>query len=190
MGKIVVSQFMTLDGVIEDPGGAEGFDRGGWAFRFERGEDGDAFKLDEVMSSDALLLGRRTFEGFAEAWPSREGEFAEKFNGMQKHVVSTTLRDPELEQLPGDRGRRRRRGPEAAGGAGWRHPRERERERWCSFLLDRGLIDELRLMVFPIVLGEGKRLFPDGIASTSLRLEESRPAGETIILIYVPKAPA
>jgi dihydrofolate reductase len=95
MGRIVVSQFITVDGVIEDPGGAENFERGGWAFQFERGEEGDRFKYDEVMASDALLLGRRTYEGFAEAWPSRTGEFADKFNSMPKYVVSSTLNDPE-----------------------------------------------------------------------------------------------
>src|ERR671924_213876 len=95
MGKIVVSQFVTLDGVMEDPGGAEDFERGGWAFEFDRGPDGNKFKLDEVMAADALLLGRVTYEGFAEAWPSREGEFADKFNTMPKYVVSSTLKDPE-----------------------------------------------------------------------------------------------
>src|ERR687886_1722635 len=95
MAKVVVSQFITLDGVMEDPGGAEGFDRGGWAFRFERGAEGDKFKLDEVMEADALLLGRVTYEGFAAAWPSREGEFADKFNTVPKYVVSSTLSDPE-----------------------------------------------------------------------------------------------
>src|SRR3954471_15018282 len=95
MAKIVVSQFVSVDGVIEDPGGSEGWDRGGWAFKFERGPEGDQFKLDEVMASDALLLGRVTYAGFAEAWPSRSGEFADKFNGMRKYVVSSTLEDPE-----------------------------------------------------------------------------------------------
>ena len=95
MGKIVVSQFVTVDGVIEDPGGSEGTDRGGWAFKYERGEEGDKFKFDEVMASDALLLGRVTYQGFAAAWPSREGEFADKFNEMRKYVVSSTLSDPE-----------------------------------------------------------------------------------------------
>src|SRR3954447_2508667 len=95
MGKVVVSQFVSADGGIEDPGGAEGHERGGWAFKFERGEEGDKFKLDEVMNAHALLLGRVTYEGFAAAWPSREGEFADKFNNMPKHVVSTTLDDPE-----------------------------------------------------------------------------------------------
>ena len=95
MGKIVVSQFVSVDGVIEDPGGAEEFDRGGWAFKYDRGPEGDKFKLDEVMAADALLLGRVTYEGFAAAWPSREGEFADKFNGMRKYVVSSTLTDPD-----------------------------------------------------------------------------------------------
>src|ERR671935_2477937 len=97
MGKIVVSEFVTLDGVMEDPGGAEGFERGGWAFQFERGEEGDKFKLDEVMASDALLLGRVTYLAFAAAWPSRTGEFAEKFNGMEKYVVSGTVDGSEWE---------------------------------------------------------------------------------------------
>src|SRR3954465_78037 len=95
MGKVVVSQFITVDGVIEDPGGSEKFERGGWAFEYNRGDDGDKFKVDEVMASGALLLGRKTYEGFAEAWPSREGEFADKFNNMAKYVVSTTLEDPD-----------------------------------------------------------------------------------------------
>src|SRR5881227_2167206 len=97
MGSVVVSQFVTVDGVIEDPGGAEGFDRGGWAFQFDRGPEGDQFKLDELRDAGALLLGRRTYEGFAAAWPSRTDEvgFAEKMNSMPKYVVSTTLQNPE-----------------------------------------------------------------------------------------------
>ena len=95
MAKIVVSQFVSLDGVFEDPGGSEGWDRGGWAFKYERGPEGDQFKLDEVMASDALLLGRVTYEGFAEAWPSRTGEFADKFNGMRKYVVSSSMDEAE-----------------------------------------------------------------------------------------------
>src|SRR4051794_10936748 len=82
MGEVVVSQFITLDGVVEDPGGSEGFQRGGWAFAYDRGPDGDRFKLDELTGSDALLLGRTTFEGFAAAWPSRTGDFADKLNTM------------------------------------------------------------------------------------------------------------
>src|SRR5438034_3810836 len=95
MGKLVVTEFITLDGVIEDPGGSEAFERGGWAFQFERGPEGDQFKVEELTASDAQLLGRTTYEGFAAAWPSREGEFADKFNAMPKFVYSSTLRDPE-----------------------------------------------------------------------------------------------
>ena len=95
MGKLVVTEFVTLDGVIEDPGGSEQSPVGGWAFRFERGEAGDRFKLDELEASDAQLLGRVTYEGFAAAWPGRDaGEFGEKMNAMPKFVVSSTLTDP------------------------------------------------------------------------------------------------
>src|SRR3954466_12144238 len=95
MGRIVVTEFISLDGVIEDPGGSEDFKHGGWSFAFSRGEEGDKFKLDQTMGSAGLLLGRTTYEGFADAWPSRDGEFADKFNTMPKYVVSSTLKDPE-----------------------------------------------------------------------------------------------
>src|SRR6184192_2145164 len=95
MAKIIVTEFVSLDGVMEDPGGSEDFKHGGWSFQFNRGEEGDKFKLDEAVASEALLLGRVTYEGFAEAWPSRDGDFADKFNSMPKYVVSSTLKDPE-----------------------------------------------------------------------------------------------
>ena len=95
MRKIIVSEFVTLDGVMEDPGGAEKSERGGWAFQFERGPEGDKFKLDEVMQAEALLLGRVTYEGFAAAWPAMTGEFADKMNNMPKYVVSSTLAGPK-----------------------------------------------------------------------------------------------
>ena len=108
MGRIIVTEFMSLDGVVEDPGGSEGFKYGGWSFEFSRGDKGDKFKLDETMNSDALLLGRVTYEGFAEAWPSRQDEFgfADKFNSMPKYVVSRTLSGPSWTNttvLDGDR---------------------------------------------------------------------------------------
>jgi dihydrofolate reductase len=187
MGKIVVSQFLTLDGVMEDPGGAEGFDRGGWAFQFDRGDEGDRFKLDEVMASDALLLGRTTFEGFAEAWPSREGEFADTFNGMRKYAVSTTLTDPAWNNsivISGDIAAEIQRLRDAPGG----DILVNGSAQLVALLLAEGLIDELRLMIFPIVLGTGKRLFPEGIPSSTLALRESRPAGDTLIVIYEPRA--
>ena len=186
MGKIVVSQFVTLDGVMQDPGGAEGSERGGWAFRYERGVEGDRFKLDELMTSDALLLGRTTFEAFAEAWPSREGDFADKFNGMPKYVVSSTLAEPGWNNshvISGDIAGEIARLRDAPGG----DILVNGSGQLVSLLLERGLIDELRLMVFPVVLGAGQRLFPEGIETTSLQLAESRPAGETVILIYVPR---
>ena len=95
MGRIVVTEFVSLDGVMEDPGGSENFAQGGWSFKISRGDEGDKFKLDETFASEALLLGRVTYEGFAEAWPSRDGEFADKFNNMSKYVVSSTLGEPE-----------------------------------------------------------------------------------------------
>ena len=144
------------------------------------------FKLDEVMASDALLLGRTTFEGFAEAWPSREGDFADKFNGMQKYVVSSTLGEPEWNNskvIRGNIASEIQALRDAPGG----DILVNGSSQLVSLLLEQGLIDELRLMLFPVVLGGGKRLFPDGITSSALQLTESRPAGETLILIYVPK---
>src|ERR671934_103561 len=95
MGKLVVTEFISVDGVIEDPGGSEDFEYGGWTFEYDRGDDGNQFKLDELMDAEVQLLGRKTYEGFAEAWPAREGEFADKLNNDPKYVVSNTLSDPE-----------------------------------------------------------------------------------------------
>src|SRR5204862_3216919 len=95
MGRIVVTEFISLDGVVEDPGGSEDFKYGAWTFEIDRGDEGNRFKLEETMEADSQLLGRVTYEGFAEAWPSREGEFADKFNEMPKYVVSSSLEDPE-----------------------------------------------------------------------------------------------
>src|SRR5437870_9983355 len=89
MGRIVVTEFISLDGVMEAPGGGEKFKYGGWTFKISRGEEGDRFKLDETRESEALLLGRVTYEGFADAWPQRDGEFADKFNNMPKYVVGS-----------------------------------------------------------------------------------------------------
>jgi dihydrofolate reductase len=186
MGRIVVSQFITLDGVVEDPGGAEGFERGGWAFRYERGEAGDRFKLDEVMSAGALLLGRRTYEGFAAAWPSRTGDFADKFNTMPKYVVSSTLSDPEWSNstvISGDVAA----GVREAAGRVDGDVLVNGSVQLSRALLEQGLVDEWRLMLYPTVLGAGKKLFGDTPQDASLRLVDSRPAGETLILTYVPR---
>jgi dihydrofolate reductase len=186
MRRVVVSEFVSLDGVMEDPGGAEDFDRGGWAFKFARGPEGDKFKLDETMESDALLLGRVTYEGFAEAWPERTDEvgFADKMNKMAKFVVSSTLERAEWSNstVIGSNLEEVVKLKEQAGGdilvAGSRQ--------LVQALMQADLIDEYRLMVFPIILGSGKRLFPKGAAAKTLRLTEAKPAGETIILIYEP----
>jgi dihydrofolate reductase len=186
MGKIVVSQFVSVDGVVEDPGGSEGWDRGGWAFQFERGPEGDKFKLDEVMNADALLLGRVTYEGFAEAWPSREGEFADKFNNMPKYVVSTTLEDPEWNNstvINGDVAEEVAKLKDQQGG----DILVNGSVQLIQTLTEHELVDEYRLMVFPLVLGAGKRLFTETSNPLPLKVVDSKPAGETHILVYQPK---
>ena len=184
MRRIVVSEFVTLDGVMEDPGGAEGFDRGGWAFQFERGPDGDKFKLDEVLEADALLLGRNTYEGFAKAWPTVTDEvgFAEKMNSMPKYVVSSTLESADwnnstvingdvaedvakLKQQPGGN-------ILVAGSA-----------QLVQTLMDHDLVDEYRLMIYPVLLGSGKRLFKDGIDTTALQIVETNQTGQVATVV-------
>lgn len=185
MARIVVTEFVSLDGVMEDPGGAEEYVHGGWTFEIERGE-GDRFKLEETMSTDALLLGRRTYEGFAAAWPSREGEFAEKFNAMPKYVVSSTLRDPAWNNttvLAGDLAQEVARLRESAAGEIVVHGSAQ----LARALLAQDLVDELRLMVFPVLLGSGKRLWGELDEKKRLRLSDSRTVGDGVsILVYHP----
>jgi dihydrofolate reductase len=186
VGRIVVTEFVSLDGVVEDPGGSENFRYGGWSFAFNRGDEGDKFKLDETLSSGALLLGRVTYEGFAEAWPSREGEFADKFNTMPKYVVSSTLEEPEWNNstvLKGDvveevaKLRQEQDGDIVVHGSA----------RLVETLVEHDLVDELRLMVFPVVLGSGKRLFGETSDKKPLRLVDSKVVGDGVaILIYQP----
>jgi dihydrofolate reductase len=186
MGKLVVTEFVTLDGVVEDPGGGEKdrFDRGGWAFQFDRGPVGDAFKFDELKAADAQLLGRVTYEGFAKAWPTMEGtgEFGEKMNVMPKFVVSSTLENPTWnnttvlgsdwptevaglkQQFEGD--------VLVAGSA-----------RLVQGLIEHDLVDELHLMVFPVVLGAGKRLFGDPGEKKTLRLADSKVVGDGVVIL-------
>jgi dihydrofolate reductase len=184
MGKIVVTEFVSLDGVMEDPGGSEGSRHGAWTFAFERGDDGNKFKLDELIEADAQLLGRVTYEGFAEAWPQREDDagFAEKMNSMPKYVVSTTLTDPAWNNstvLPDldavAKVRDELDGVILVAGSA----------QLVQGMLERDLVDELRLMVFPVVLGEGKRVFGPVSDKKTLKLAESRTVGEGIsVLIY------
>jgi dihydrofolate reductase len=186
MGRIVVTEFVSLDGVVEDPGGAEGFVHAGWTFRFDRGEEGDRFKLDELKGSQAQLLGRVTYEAFAQAWPTMEDPvgFADRMNGMPKYVVSTTLRDEDAvwnnstvirgdvvgevtalkNSLQGDL--------LVAGSA-----------TLVQTLLEHRLVDELRLMVFPIVLGTGKRLFGEVSEPPVLVLDNVKTVREGIVIL-------
>ena len=131
MGRIVVTEFVSLDGVIEDPGGSEDFKYGGWSFEFARGDEGDKFKLDEALDAEALLLGRVTYEGFAAAWPSRSGEFADKFNNMPKYVVSSTLGDPEWNNTTVMKGDVRGAGREAEAGASTGTSSSTAAPSWC-----------------------------------------------------------
>lgn len=183
MGRIVVTEFVSLDGVMEDPGGSEDFAHGGWTFEIERGEEGDKFKLDETIGAEALLLGRVTYEGFAAAWPSRDGEFADKFNNMPKFVVSSSLDHAEwnnstlLSDVAEEVGKlkREQNGDIVVHGSA----------RLVQTLLEHDLVDELRLMVFPVVLGTGKRLFGAASDKKRLRLTDSRTVGDGVeILVY------
>ena len=186
MGRIVVTEFVSLDGVVEAPGGGEGFRHGGWSFEFDRGEEGDEFKLEETRSSEALLLGRVTYEGFAASWPSREGEFADRFNSMPKYVVSSTLESPEWSNttvLKGDvadevaKLKQQHDGDVVVHGS----------PSLVQALLEHDLVDELRLMVFPVVLGAGKRLFGETSDKKPMRLAESRVVGDGVaILVFRP----
>jgi dihydrofolate reductase len=183
MGRIVVSEFVSLDGVMEDPGGAEGTSSGGWAFKFERGDEGDRYKLDELMAAEAMLLGRVTYQGFAKAWPSMTDEvgFAAKMNGMPKYVVSSTLETAEWENSTIVRG-------DVASEAG------KLRASLAGDLLvagstslvhalqDADLIDEYRLMIYPTVLGSGKRLFRDGARPAAYSVAEARQTGAVTIM--------
>jgi len=186
VGRIVVTEFVSVDGVMEDPGGSEDFEHGGWSFEFDRGEEGDRFKLDEALESQALLLGRVTYEGFAEAWPSREGEFADKFNSMPKYVVSSTLEEPEWQNstvIEGDVPERVAQLRDELDGDIVVHGSAR----LVETLVEHDLVDELRLMVFPVVLGTGKRLFGKASDKKPLRLVDSKTVGDGVaILIFQP----
>jgi dihydrofolate reductase len=182
MGRIVVTEFVSLDGVMEAPGGDGEFKHAGWTFDFNRGEGGDKFKTDETRDSEALLLGRVTYEGFAAAWPSREGDFADKFNQMPKYVVSSTLDKAGWNNstvLKGDvvkevlKLRQRLDGDIVVHGSA----------QLVQTLIAHDLVDELRLMVFPVVLGSGKRLFGESSDKKRLQLTDSKTVGDGITIL-------
>ncbi len=184
MAKIVATEFVSLDGVMEDPGGAESYRHGGWTFEFDRGEEGNQFKLDELFEAEAQLLGRVTYEGFAAAWPEREdpGGFSERMNSMPKYVFSSTLREASWSnskilsgELPDEIANLHREvdGTILIAGSA----------QLVQGLLEHDLLDELRLMVFPVVLGEGKRLFGNVSAKKALRLADSRVVGDSVAIL-------
>jgi dihydrofolate reductase len=186
MGRIVVTEYISVDGVVEAPSGTEDFPRVGWIDDFTRGPEGDRFKLDETMASDALLLGRVTYDAFAAVWPHVEGEFADKFNAMPKYVVSSTLEDPEWNNTTVLRGdvvedvtklKRQYDGDVVVHGS----------PQLVQALIEHDLVDELRLMVYPVVVGAGKRLFAGTSRTKRLQLAETKTVGDGIhILVYRP----
>jgi len=182
MGRIIVTEFVSLDGVMEAPGGGESFEHAGWTFEIARGAEGDQYKLDETLDSEALLLGRVTYQGFAAAWPSMSGPFADKFNSMPKYVVSSTLEKAAWNNstvLGGDvveevgKLKARLRGNIVVHGSA----------RLAQTLIEHGLVDELRLMVFPVVLGSGKRLFGHTSGKRRLELVSSKTVGDGIVIL-------
>jgi len=187
MGRIIVTEFVSLDGVMEAPGGGEDYKHAGWTFEISRGEEGNAFKLEETFDSEALLLGRVTYEGFARAWPSMKGEFADKFNSMPKYVVSSTLTKVDWNNstvLRGDVADEISRLKQTLKGNIVVHGSAR----LVQALVANDLIDELRLMVFPVILGSGKKLFGEMSGKRSMKLVSSQAVGDGVeILIYEPK---
>ena len=184
MARIVVTEFMSLDGVMEAPGG-EDFKYPGWSFQFDRGEDGNQFKLDETLEADALLLGRRTYESFAGAWPEREGEFADKFNSMPKYVVSTTLQNPGWNNTTvlgsGDATAQAAKLKQEFDGT----IQVPGSNRLVHELIENDLVDQVNLMIFPVVLGTGKRVFGETSDKKPMRLKESRSVGSDGVVVMV-----
>ena len=185
--RIVVTEFVSLDGVMEAPGG-EDFKYKAWTFEFDRGDDGNDFKLAEARSADALLLGRRTYESFAGAWPNRDGEFADKFNAMPKYVVSTTLDDPDWNNTTvlgsGDATAQVRKLKEDFDG----ELQVPGSQRLVQELIAADLVDQVNLMVFPVILGTGMKAFEATPDRRALRLKESRVVGDGVLVLVYERA--
>ncbi len=182
--RIVVTEFVSIDGVMEAPGG-EDFKYPGWTFEFDRGDDGNEFKLEETRRADALLIGLRTYESFAGAWPERDGEFADKFNAMPKFVVSTTLENPEWNNttvLDGNDATAAVRKLKDEFDGELQVPGS---HRLVQELIQSDLVDQINLMVFPVILGTGKKAFDQTPDRRNLRLKESKVVGDGVaVLIY------
>jgi dihydrofolate reductase len=183
MGRIVVTEYISVDGVVEAPSGTESFERVGWTDDFSRGPEGDAFKVDETMASDALLFGRVTYDAFAEVWPHVEGEFADKFNTMPKYVVSSTLDDPQWNNTTVLRG------DVVEEVANLKRQHERDivvhgSPQLAQTLIEHDFVDALHLQVYPVIVGAGKRLFGETSATKRLRLTSAKTVGDIHLLIY------
>jgi dihydrofolate reductase len=185
--RITVTEFVSLDGVMEAPGG-EDFKYPGWSFEFDRGDDGNQFKLDETMAADALLIGKRTYESFAGAWPNREGEFADKFNEMPKFVVSTTLGEPDWNNTTvldsGDATAQVRKLKEDFDG----EIQVPGSHRLVQELIEADLVDQINLMVFPVIIGTGKRAFDETPDRRKLKLTESKVVGDGVLVLVYERA--
>lgn len=186
MGRIVITEFISLDGVVQAPGG-EDFKYPNWSFEFDRGKEGEQFKIDEALGAEALLLGRRTYEGFAAAWPQYEGELADKYNGMPKYVVSSTLSDPTWNNTR-----------VLSGGLVEEVTRLKDTVdgdisvpgsiQLAQGLLEHDLVDELHLMTFPVLLGTGRRLFGETSDRSTWKLTEPITVGAGVLITILQRA--
>ena len=182
MGRIIVTEYVSIDGVMQDPGGDSDWKHAGWTFNTSRGAEGDKFKLDETRDSEALLLGRITYQGFAKAWPSMKNEFADMFNNMPKYVISSTLEKADWNNstvLKGDVVKEVSKLKERLHGNIVVHGSAQ----LVQTLLEHDLVDELRLMVWPVILGGGKRLFGDTTDKKTLKLAESKAVGDGVVIL-------
>jgi dihydrofolate reductase len=184
MGKIVVSDNVSLDGVIQDPAGDEGFRRGGWVGLIKDRPGVNKLALDEALGAEALLLGRRSYEWLAGRWPSRSGELADRLNSLPKYVVSSTLEDPDWSNstvLKGD---------VVNEVSKLKQELEGDIVVVASFqlvrrLMEHDLVDELRLKIYPVVLGAGERLFGETSEEKSMRLVDTQTIdGDVVFLTY------
>ena len=182
MGRIIVTEFISVDGVIDTPGGKGDFKYSGWTSEISRGEEGDKFKFEENVNSQAQLFGRITYVLFASAWPSMTGEFADTFNALPKYVVSSTLKKGDWGNttvLDGDMVEQVTNLKKTVDGNIVVHGSAK----LVQGLIENDLVDELRLMVYPVILGNGRRLFGDTTDKKRLQLIGSKAVGDGVAIL-------